>query len=97
MPIPDRRVLERGLRDLSRQLAGDDGLETPLDRAQDVMYEAFGERDPAVRVKLANRASRSRPIAPTPTSCSPSTPGAARKPSSPYEKAVVAGERALGP
>ncbi len=97
MPIPDRRVLERGLRDLSRQLAGDDGLETPLDRAQDVMYEAFGERDPAVRVKLANRALEISPDCADAYVLLAEHAQSRKDALESFEKGVVAGQRALGP
>ena len=55
-PLPDRRALERTMKDLTRQLSGEGRVETPLDRAQDVMYEAFGQRDPELRMKLAKKA-----------------------------------------
>ena len=84
------------MRDLLGNLIGS-REETPLSRAQDVMYEAFGSRDPDVRVKAARKALELSPdcadayvvLAEEARSC--------KEALELFEKGVAAGERALGP
>ncbi len=97
MPLPDRRALERSLKGLSRQLFGGSDVETPLDRAQDLMYEAFGQRDPAVRVKLANKALAISPDCADAYVLLAENARSRKEALEYFEKGVAAGERALGP
>jgi hypothetical protein len=95
--LPDLRALERGMKDLARQLLGKGGVETPLDRAQDIMYDAFGERDPEVRVKLAKRALEISPDCADAYVLLAENARSRKEALEYYEKGVAAGERALGP
>ncbi len=54
-PLPDRRAMERVMRQHVANLGGEQGEETPLDRAQEVMYRAF-EVSGAEQVRLARQA-----------------------------------------
>src|SRR5437667_9709367 len=56
--IPDRRAMEGILRQLT---GGPAGGGTPLDQAQDLMYQAFEEEDPERRVELARQALATSP------------------------------------
>ncbi len=96
--LPSREALEAVMRQLAGGLPpGAAGPDTPLDRAQALAYEAFDEPDPARRVELAQEALRVcadcadahvllAEHAPTRTQALGH-----------YERAVAAGERALGP
>ncbi|MGA2616370.1 MAG: hypothetical protein ABSF26_02095 [Thermoguttaceae bacterium] len=87
--------MERVLREITAGLGGEKGAETPLDRAQEVMYQAF-EASGAEQVRLARKALEISP------DCADAyvllaeharTVEEARKH---YEQGVAAGERALG-
>src|SRR5208282_2452597 len=53
--LPDRRAMEGVMRGLLGGLVGS-REETPLSKAQDLMYKAFDSHDPMERVELANKA-----------------------------------------
>ena len=53
--LPDRRAMEGVMRGLLGGLVGP-REETPLSKAQDLMYEAFESHDPMERVELAKKA-----------------------------------------
>jgi len=53
--LPDRRALEGVMRGLLGGLVGS-REETPLSKAQDLMYKAFESHDPMERVELAKKA-----------------------------------------
>jgi tetratricopeptide (TPR) repeat protein len=56
-PPFDRRALEGGLADLVRKVSGPPAKRTTkLQKAQDLMYQAWDENDPAQRLVLAHRA-----------------------------------------
>ncbi len=95
--LPDRRALERSLKGLTRHLSGGGGVETPLDRAQDIMYDAFGERDPGMRVKLAKRALEISPDCADAYVLLAEHARSRKEALEYFEKGVAAGERALGP
>jgi hypothetical protein len=61
-----------------QQFTGDQ--DTPLGKAQALMYRAFGEPDDERRVQLAKEALEICPTAPMLTSCWPNTPADARRP-----------------
>lgn len=94
--LPSRQALEAVMRQLAAGVPGT-APDTPLDRAQNLVDRAFDEPDPARRVELAHDALRLCPDcadahvllaehAPTRTHARAH-----------YERAVAAGERALGP
>jgi tetratricopeptide (TPR) repeat protein len=97
LEFPDRRALERTMKEIARQISGDRGVETPLDRAQDLMYEAFGERDPEVRVRLARRALEISPDCADAYVLLAENAQSRKEALEYFEKGVTAGERALGP
>ena len=93
--LPDRRIMERVMREFAAGLGGEQGEETPLDRAQEVMYQAF-EATGAEQVRLARKALKiSRDCADAYVLLAEHAPTAeeARKL---YEQGMAAGERALG-
>lgn len=70
---------------------------TPLDEAQDIMYEAWDTSDPEGRVKLARRALRISPdCADAYVLLAEETATSLREATELYQKGVEAGERALG-
>src|SRR5947209_3293499 len=54
--LPDRRALEGVTHRLVAELRGGADQDTPLARAQALMYRAFDERDEQGRVRLAREA-----------------------------------------
>ena len=54
--LPDRRLLERTMRQLEGGLQERGTGNTPLDKAQEIMYRAFEERDNGRRAQLARKA-----------------------------------------
>jgi tetratricopeptide (TPR) repeat protein len=89
--------MEGTMRDLIRSMHGSSGDETPLDRAQSLLYQAFEETDADRRVKLAEEALTICPdCADAYVLLAEHTPR--RKAALHlWEQAVAAGERALGP
>lgn len=93
--LPDRRVFERTMRELVAGLDERRREETPLDRAQEVMYQAF-EAKGAARVRLARKALEISP------DCADAYVVLAEQAAAPeearqyYEQGMAAGERALG-
>src|SRR5205807_9021952 len=72
--------------------------ETPLDRAQDVMYDAWEASNPRERVRLANEALRISPdCADAYVLLAEETAHRAKEAADLYAKGVAAAERALGP
>src|SRR5690349_14743178 len=55
-PLGDPRVAEGSLWEFVREQSGRAEPETPLDRAQALVYRAFRERDPGARARLAREA-----------------------------------------
>ena len=95
-PIPDRRMMEQLMRELGVNLGGGPQPETPLDRAQELIYEAM-EASGAKQVRLARKALEISPDcadAYVLLAENEATPEAAMKF---YEQGVAAGQRALGP
>jgi tetratricopeptide (TPR) repeat protein len=94
-PLPDRRAMERVMRQLAANLGGEEREETPLDRAQEVMYRAF-EAPEAEQVRLARQAMEISP------DCADAYVMLAERAKTAYEaqelyaQGVAAGERALG-
>jgi len=95
--LPDRRTLEGMLRQFGFSLPGASRGDTPLEQAQDLMYQAFEEGDERRRVELARQA-----LALSPDCADAYVLLAEHAPNRKealalYEQGVAAGERALGP
>jgi tetratricopeptide (TPR) repeat protein len=98
LPLPDRRIMEQMMRQIGGMIEGGPHgpqAETPLDRAQEVIYKAL-EVSGAEQVRLAREALKISPDCadayvllaenqPTPEATIPF-----------YEQGVAAGQRALG-
>jgi tetratricopeptide (TPR) repeat protein len=97
LDLPDRRALERSMQEIMHGLGGGRGQGTPLDRAQELMYQAFEQRDPEQRVRLAHEALEISPDCADAyvllAEHAPTRKQALRL----WEEGVAAGERALGP
>jgi tetratricopeptide (TPR) repeat protein len=95
--IPDRRAMEGVMHQLVGPLQGPTIQDTPLTKAQQVMYQAFEETDENRRLDLAKKALSISP------NCADAyvllAEHAARRKEALelYEKGVQAGERAIGP
>ena len=72
--------------------------ETPLEQAQEVMYQAWGETNPRKRVRLAKKALKISPdCADAYVLLAEDTAKSAAQARDIYQQGVEAGERALGP
>lgn len=95
--LPDRRVMEGTIKQFTAQLQGKAGAQTPAERAQDLVYGAFEQRDPARRVQIARDALVLDPdCADAYVLLAEHTPDRKERLAL-YEKGVAAGERAIGP
>jgi tetratricopeptide (TPR) repeat protein len=95
--LPDRRAMEGVMQQFVAGLGGGPPPDTPLGRAQALMYQAFEERDDQRRIQLAKDA-----LAISPDCADAYVLLAEHAPSRKetlrlYQQAVAAGERALGP
>ena len=93
--LPDRRGMERAMRELVAELGDEHREETPLDRAQEVMYEAF-EVSGAEQVRLARQALEISPDCADAYVLLAEHAKSADETRKLYEQGVAAGERALG-
>ena len=93
--LPDRRAMERVMREVAAGLGGERGEETPLDRAQEVMYRAF-EASGAEQVRLARKALEISPDCADAYVLLAEHAQTAEEARKHYEQGVAAGERALG-
>jgi hypothetical protein len=95
--LPDRRTVEGMLRQAVSGLTGSPNANSPLQRAQDLMYQAFDEPDPDRRVQLAQQAlAISNDCADAYTLLAEHT-RSRKETLRLYQEGVAAGERALGP
>src|SRR3954452_5853205 len=94
--IPDRRAMEGVMRDLLEGLLGP-REETPLSQAQELLDEAFEERDPERRSELARKALEVSPDCADAYVLLAEQARSRKEALGLYEKALAAGERALGP
>src|SRR3954468_2903549 len=94
--MPDRRALEGVMRDLLEGLLGP-REETPLSQAQELLDEAFEERDPERRSGLARKALEVSPDCADAYVLLAEQARSRKEALGLYEKALAAGERALGP
>jgi tetratricopeptide (TPR) repeat protein len=94
-PLPDRRAMERVMRQLAADLGGEEREETPLDRAQEVMYRAF-EAPEAEQAHLARQAMEISPDCVDAYVMLAEKAKTAHEAQELYEQGVAAGERVLG-
>jgi tetratricopeptide (TPR) repeat protein len=94
--LPDRRAMEGVMRGLLGGLVGPHE-ETPLSKAQDLMYEAFESHDPMERVGLAKKALELCPDCADAYVLLAEHTKNRKEALDLFEKGVAAGERALGP
>ncbi|HWE36167.1 MAG TPA: hypothetical protein VG406_06310 [Isosphaeraceae bacterium] len=98
--LPDPKVIEGLMRELLGDLPGavsPVGGDTPLDRAQELMYRAFDEPDSKKRVKLARKALDLSPDCADAYLVLADEARTRKETLALLEQAVAAGERALGP
>lgn len=93
---PDRRAMEGVLQDFARSLQGD-AEDTPLSRAQALMYQAFDEADEERRLQLAKDALATCPDCADAYVLLAEHARTRKEALALYQKGVEAGERALGP
>jgi tetratricopeptide (TPR) repeat protein len=94
--LPDRRLMERTMRQLVGGLTGRGRPNTPLDKAQEIMYRAFEEQDVSRRVQLARQALEVCPDCADAYVLLAEHAGNGHEALPLWEQAVAAGERALG-
>jgi tetratricopeptide (TPR) repeat protein len=95
--LPDRRAIEGVLRNVMGNALRGSAAEGPLDQSQDLMYMAFESTDAEKRVKLAQRALELSPDCADAYVVLAESAQSSREALEHYQKAVAAGERALGP
>ncbi|HEV3263711.1 MAG TPA: hypothetical protein VG013_43150 [Gemmataceae bacterium] len=96
LDLADRRVLEGPMQSFFRRLQAKGGEETPLDKAQAVMYQAFEEKDEDRQAQLANEALDISPDCADAYVLLAEHVGSRKEALGLYEKGVAAGERAIG-
>src|SRR5690242_5951519 len=94
---PDRRVFEGAMRKHLRELSGGDPVLAPLDRAHEVLLQAYQTPDPDRKAVLAKLALKICPDCADAYVLLAELSGKSRQALELYEKGVAAGERALGP
>ena len=94
--LPDRRAIEGFMRGLLGGLVGP-REETPLSKAQDLMYEAFESHDPMERVELAKKALELSPDCADAYVLLAEHAKSRKEALELFEKGVAAGQRVLGP
>ena len=95
--LPPSEVLEGMMRQLVGRQRDHATPETPLEQAQDLMYQAFEERNPRRRVELANEALRLSPDCADAHVVLAQHSPSRKQALAHYEQGVAAGERAIGP
>ena len=94
--IPDRRAMEGVMRAAVRSLQGEADQDTPLGKAQALMYRAFEEPDEQRRVQLAKDALEICPDCADAYVLLAEHARSRKEALRLYEQGVAAGERALG-
>lgn len=94
--LPDRRALEGSLRQFVAGLQGHTHQDTPLDKAQALMYRAFEDTDEERRIQLANEALETCPDCADAYVLLAEHAASRKEALRRYEQGVAAGERALG-
>jgi tetratricopeptide (TPR) repeat protein len=95
--LPDRRAIEGVMKGFLGEMLGESAAGTPLDKAQELMYQAFGMPDPEERVKLAKQAIDLSPDCADAYVLLAEHTKSRKEALGLFEKGVAAGERALGP
>ena len=95
--LPDRRAIEGVMKGFLGEMLGGPAAETPLDKAQELMYQAFGTPDPEEQVKLAKQAIDLSPDCADAYVLLAEHTKSRKEALDLFEKGVAAGERALGP
>lgn len=95
--LPDRRLLERTMRQLVGGLQGQGRQATPLDKAQEIMYRAFEERDTNRQVQLTRQALEVCPDCADALVLLAENAQDRKQALGFWQQAVAAGERAVGP
>jgi tetratricopeptide (TPR) repeat protein len=95
LPLPDRRTMERMMRELGAGLGGEQRAQTALDRAQEVMDQAF-EVTVAEQVRLARKALEISPDCADAYVLLAENAETAEEALTLYEQGTAAGQRALG-
>jgi tetratricopeptide (TPR) repeat protein len=93
----DRRAIEGAMWDGLEEAIGLSTPDTPLKRAQAIVYRAFGRLDPAERVRMAREALAISPDCADAHVLLAEHARTAREAMEHYELGVAAGERALDP
>ena len=95
--IPDRRLMEGAMGQLLRSLSGGPEQDTPLDKAEAILQQAYAEPNPKRRVQLAHDALALCPDCADAYVLLAEDASSRKEALQLYEQAVAAGERALGP
>src|SRR5437588_3008456 len=95
--LPDPRAMEGTMRNLVRELSGRGAADTPLERAQTRIEQAFEEADEQRRVQLAQEALALCPDCADAYVLLAEQAGSRKEALTLFEQGVAAGERALGP
>ncbi len=95
--LPDRRAMEGVMQQFAAGLQGHAGQDTPLGKAQGLMYRAFEERDEKRRAHLAKEALEICPDCADAYVVLAENAASRKETLRLYEQGLAAGERALGP
>ena len=97
-PIFDRRIMEKMMQQLGQQVGGENQWDDPdLERAQELMYQAFEEPNPGKRIALAHEALSISPnCADAYVLLAEEEADTIQRALEYYQQGVAAGERALG-
>src|SRR6478672_108203 len=95
--LPDRRAIEAAMKRYLGEELGAPAAGTPLDEAQELMYQAFGTPDNDERAKLAKQALDLSPDCADAYVLLAEQAKSHKQALDLFEKGVAAGERALGP
>jgi tetratricopeptide (TPR) repeat protein len=95
--LPDRRAMESSMRELLQGLQGEGARDTALDKAQEIIYQAFEARDTRRKIALARKAlTISLDCADAHVLLAELAP-TRKEALKLYEQGVAAGERAIDP
>lgn len=95
--LPDRRAMERMMHQLAAGLHGQANPDTPLGKAQAIMFRAFEEPNEKRRIQLAKDALAICPDCADAYNLLAEHATSRKETRRLYEQGVAAGERALGP
>lgn len=95
-PLPDPRVIEGIMRKAAAGILGR-SKQTPLSKAQDLVYQAFDQPDPARRAEMAHEALKICPDCADALVLLAEQAPTRKEALDLYQRAVAAAERTLGP